>query len=829
MPGSSAVAFGTKRYRDIHDPRRPMFILTTLVYPVTLEALCVGTGLLIDRFCGRFVPAVLLPAIGAAGLIAVSQLTTYMPFTAPATPLVMAAIAASGILLEWRRLKAAVLRSRSWRWQLWLPAIVYGLALAPVLAFGQASFSAYNVLTDSAFHMMGADYLIRHGQDYTHLDLHNSYGLYLHSYYGTGYPSGADTLFGGSAFVLGVPLIWAFQPFNGFMLAIAAGPAWLLARRAGLAGRWAALAGLTATLTALVYAYELIGSVKEITGLPLILTLGALVVMHERWLPGPPRRVVPFALAAAAGVSVLGVGFGVWILASVVVLATVAAVEISARRNTLWRLSLLALAGIVVGALAALPTWTYTGASIRGAQGIATTSSPGDLTSPLKPVQVFGVWLSGLYTVPPTGVGAALSYVAIAVAAGAASFGVFHLWRSQEAALLGWIAALLALGGALLIYATTWIDAKTLMLSSPIVLLLAWGAVAALLQLGQAPLAGLLALILTAGVLGSDVMQYRATDLAPPTRYAELASLDGRFAGRGPTLFTDWDEYALYELRELDVGGPDFLYPPPALAGVAPIHSGPVDLDVIPPRKFLSYPLIITRVDPSASRPPDAYRLRWSGTYYQVWVRRPHAPAALAHLALARDRPARCHVIARAAAIALRHDAYLVAAVAPRIVPVDLGGASPRAAYQQGQLALASNPSVSVTFRVSRAGRWDLWLRGEIMPAVLVSVDGRRIATLADQLAGNDFNPDTIGPLRLTLGSGQHRLTFAPAGSVFSPGAVGEASVGRVFLTTPAGVRPGRLRVVRTTAWRSLCGGRYEWIEVVPHRAVRRPGEMKSV
>jgi hypothetical protein len=99
-----------------------MFILTTLVYPVTLEALCVGTGLLIDRFCGRFVPAVLLPAIGAAGLIAVSQLTTYMPFTAPATPFVMAAIAASGILLEWRRLKAAVLRSRSWRWQLWLPA-----------------------------------------------------------------------------------------------------------------------------------------------------------------------------------------------------------------------------------------------------------------------------------------------------------------------------------------------------------------------------------------------------------------------------------------------------------------------------------------------------------------------------------------------------------------------------------------------------------------------------------------------------------------------------------------------------------------------------------
>ena len=825
---ASAVAFGSKRYQDVPHPRRPMFILTTLVYPVMLEALCVGTGLLIDRFCGRFVPAVLLPAIGAAGLIAVSQLTTYSPSTAPATPFVVTVIAASGIVLEWRRLKAAVLRARSWRWQLWLPAIVYGLALAPVLAFGQTTFSAYNVLTDSAFHMMGADYLIRHGQDYAHLDLRNSYGLYLHSYYGTGYPSGADTLFGGSAFVLGIPLIWAFQPFNAFMLAIAAGPAWLLARRAGLAGGWAALAGLTATLTALVYAYELIGSVKEITGLPLILTLGALVVMHERWLPGPARRVVPFALAAAAGVSVLGVGFGAWILASVVVLATVAAVEIAARRNSLWRVFLLALAGIVVGAVAAWPTWTSTGASLRSTQAIASTRSPGDLTSPLKLVQVFGVWLSGIYTVAPTGVGAAMSYVAIGVTAAAALGGVIHLWGNREAALLGWITALLALAGALLVYATTWIDAKTLMLSSPIVLLLAWSAVAALLRWRQAPLAGLLALILTAGVLGSDVMQYRATGLAPPARYAELASLGGRFGGRGPTLFTDWDEYALYELRDLDIGGPDFLYAPPALDEVAPIHSAPVDLDVIPPRKFLSYRLIITRVNPADSPPPDAYRLRWSGAYYQVWARRPRAPAALAHIVLAGDSRVRCQTLARAARIALRHDAYLVAAVAPRILGVGLGGASPRAAYQLGHLDLASSPAVSVTFPVPRAGRWDLWLRGEIMPAVVVRVDGRRIAKLSDQLDGNDFNPDTIGPLRLRLGRGRHRLTFAAAGSVLSPGATGEATVGRIFLTTPAGARR-ELRVARASAWRSLCGGRYQWVEVVPRRAARRARERKSV
>ena len=56
------------------------------------------------------------------------------------------------------------------------------------------------------------------------------------------------------------------------------------------------------------------------------------------------------------------------------------------------------------------------------------------------------------------------------------------------------------------------------------------------------------------------------------TGFELLARLNTRFAGQGPTLFTDFDEYSLYVLRGLDVGGPDFVYPPPgaASAGTAP-------------------------------------------------------------------------------------------------------------------------------------------------------------------------------------------------------------------------------------------------------------------
>ena len=83
--------------------------------------------------------------------------------------------------------------------------------------------------------------------------------------------------------------------------------------------------------------------------------------------------------------------------------------------------------------------------------------------------------------------------------------------------------------------------------------------------------------------MASDALQYHAANLAPTARYQELASLNSRFAGRGPALFTDFDEWALYELRDLDVGGPDFVYPPPALAAAAGGYGDPVDLDRIAP------------------------------------------------------------------------------------------------------------------------------------------------------------------------------------------------------------------------------------------------------
>ncbi len=652
-----------------------MFLLTTLAYPCVLALLCIGAGLLVDRASGSFLPAALLPVLGAAALIAVSQLTTFAAPLAPATPYALAGVAALGLALGRRRLAAC---ARSWRrgaWQLAVPVAVYVVALAPVLAAGRPTFSSYQLLPDSAFHMMGADFLIRHGQDYAHLDLRNSYGEYIQGYYGTSYPSGGDTLFGGTAALLRLPFIWAFQPFNAFMLATGAGGAWVLAGALGLEGAWAALAALVVTVPAVVYGYELVASVKEIVALPMILALGALVVLHRRWLRGPPQGAIPFALVAAAGLSALGAAFGAWVLAAVVVVAVAAIREVAAGRQSARQLLLLSGVGALVLLLAGLPTWIDLRGSLQVAQAIGTTGNPGNLIGPLPAAEAFGTWISGSYRQVPLGAWHGVSYALGAIALLAGVLGIALLLRRRAYALAGWIGLTIAVGAGLMAYSTTWAEAKTLMLTSPIVMLIAWGGVAALHRSRRwiaAAVAPLLALALTLGVSMSDAMQYHGSDLAPTARYTELASLNARFAGRGPTLFPDFDEYALYELRDLDVGGPDFIWAPPALRNVAPHHGDVVNLDSVRLRAWLGYPLVVTRRNPSASRPPAAYRLLWQGAYYQVWGRRRGAPAALAHLGLSAAKPVRCTAVRRLAVLAERRHGALVAAASPGLIRISV-------------------------------------------------------------------------------------------------------------------------------------------------------------
>jgi hypothetical protein len=471
--------------------------------------------------------------------------------------------------------------------------------------------------------------------------------------------------------------------------------------------------------------------------------------------------------------------------------------------------------------LAAWPTWADLSGSVRVTQTIAGTSNPGNLQMPLRDAQLFGSWLRESYKTPPSGIYSTITYALIAVTLASCALGAVYLLRSRRFALVGWLALMLAVLAAVSRYATTWVDAKGLVITSPAVMLTAWAGIAALrsshrrVAFGAA--APLLALALVGGVLASDAAQYHGSNLAPTARYEELASINRRFAGRGPTLFTAFDEYALYGLRALDIGGPDFAYPPVGLGAVSPAHGDAVDLDSAPPAALLAYPLIVMRRDPTASPPPSAYQLLWQGIYYEVWGRRHGAPAAIAHVVLSGPVSRQCGRIRQLAALAVVDHAQLLAAPVPELIRISLAGASYPSnwGHEREGLVMSHPGRLEATFTTPRDGLWDVWLQGQIMPAVSVLVDGRKLASISGQLDGNSLVADTITPIPVRLPAGRHRISIARGGFRLAPGDGGAAVLDAVFLTS-AGVRAREeVRAAPDGSGSSLCGRPYYWLEIV--------------
>jgi hypothetical protein len=231
-----------------------------------------------------------------------------------------------------------------------------------------------------------------------------------------------------------------------------------------------------------------------------------------------------------------------------------------------------------------------------------------------------------------------------------------------------------------------------------------------------------------------------------------------------------------------------------------------------------AYPLIITRRDPSAARPPSAYALVWHGAYYEVWARRRRVPVALAVSELSGPRAKRCARAAALAGVAVRAHARLVWADEPQLVRVSFAGSVlPRGWGRSGQgVSMRGAGRVTLPFRLPGAGRWELWLQGQIMPAVGVAIDGHRIASVAAELGGNSVVPNTLTPLPVTLRSGRHVLAVTRGHFSLAPGNGGFANLYGAFLTPAGAAVEAPLESAPPDRWRSLCVRAREWVEVVP-------------
>lgn len=800
------------------------FLAVIVLFPLLFWLLSLGCGLLVERLTGASIPALLLPPLGFATLVVVSQFTTWWGPTAPLTPWVLLVLALLGLGLSrgplrgrWRN------RPRGWWWGPSAALATYLIVAAPEIVSLRLTFTGYLLDTTGAIQIAGAERLLHYAHDFsTGIP---AYGTTLAAYFGNGYPSGGHGVLASVGWLSGQDLIWLYSPFQALELSLTALVLAFLARRTGLPRPAAAITGTIASVPALVYAYALMGSIKEITAMPVLLLMGALVVYaRELRAGGGLRAVLPFAISAAAALGAIGIAASPWV-ALFGLAALLAAVGLVTSRRDAWRL-VLGGATLAAGtALAALPTVAQLSSTLKLAEAVSgsdvqAASDPGNLLRPLKFIQTLGVWLGESHRVEPRYLNQ--TYVLMGVVLICIALGVVWLLRRRAWAVIVFVAGSLIVWAFLHHHGTTWTDAKLLMLLSPVVVFVAlvgaFGVMRTRVFEGLVLVAALLI-----GVLGSDALLYHGTNLAPTARYTELDTIGARFAGQGPTLAPDFDEYDLYLLRKMGVDIPGVAYSGPFtfVGGTTKLYGKSYDLDAMALASVERFHMIVMRRSPAWSRPPSNFTLVWSGRFYTVWRR--DGPSPLSHIPLGEGfTPSAvppCREVRSIAGQAERAGAQITFAQRPLDVSVNLAVAahSPTVVVSSDlegrpQLGFGGPARVETSFRVDNAGSYEVWLGGDVDRPLHVFVDGQQVGAPSEQ-SGDDGNVIDVGRVRLT--AGKHLVTLLRYGGDLLPDDIGSTVIdGIVLEPVGGGAESETVRSVAPSAWQSLCGQSLDWIEL---------------
>ncbi|MDX6671647.1 MAG: hypothetical protein QOI91_2010, partial [Solirubrobacteraceae bacterium] len=537
----------------------------------------------------------------------------------------------------------------------------------------------------------------------------------------------------------------------------------------------------------------------------------------ERLRPGLVAVLVICLAPMIAVFSAAGALYGATLGVAVAV-----AIALSPRRPS--RAAVLRCVGLgaAVVVLAALPnlgdaiSFGDYARKVFAGEGGESTAFLGQLLRPLPTAQAAGVWLSEDYRGPVEEGLKTTQGVLIAVMIALAAFGLAVELRRRRLAvglLLG-ATGLTALIGSVAL--NPYANAKFLVLLSPAVVLMAavgvW-AIARRVPLLAVPL-GAAAL---AGVAWSDAIAYHQVRLAPTARMERLeraASYAERY-GAGLWLFNEWEEYAKYFMRGVRINA--------ATESVSPrtvrlIRPGPIfgqyfDLD----QQLLSYvesfPGIVVRRSPVASRPPSNFRRVYANAFYELWRRT--GPAPREHLPLQGSvLPSAVPDCRQVLALARRAGrGRLIAARPPETAVLDPSHAKRSPAWVPDQSAPGTltpiTPGEATGPVRTDGGRYVAWLRGSFGRPVEILVDGRRVGDASG--IGTPGQLARVG--QIVLSAGPHRALIRRGGGTLEPGSGVHGNIGPLVLVRAELER--LVTVAPAKAARDLCGRPWDWIELV--------------
>ncbi len=799
------------------------YLITVLVPPLVLWALALGCGLALERLVGglRLPNALLLPLGLCVSLVLIFPGYAAGAGDGFAIPLFVL-VALAGLIFARGGLRARI--NPGWPGLAGLAA--YVLYMLPVIAYGHWTWSGYDFVNDSGFEMLLAEHIQSYGTALGHIP-QSTAREFLKEYIATGYPLGSQALLGTLGGLAGTAVPILYQGYIAGLAAFAAVALATITTRI-LTPRRAACAGFVALAANLTYQYALQGGIKE-TGLLATVCAAVALARQAIVLARPYAGAVLLAVAAAAALTMYN-AVAVPYLGALLLFTFLGAILVNRRwRPREWRvlgwIGPLA-AGLGLTALLAIPslitfqTFFQTAQVGQGSTGVGATQY-GQLLRILPLSQISGVWLAGEYRLPVIPEPAAiLTLLATVVLFALLVPGVLWGLRKRET---GPLLLLGTMGLVLLVVfprASPYAQGKLLAIASPAVVLVALAALGGVRGRLQ-PLALLLGGSLSLAVLASDLLAYGYDRVAPTKQVEAIEATAARFRGEGPVLWNEFQEYAKVFGRATHVYSPfEALTPQQVVLRVPQYfygHDFDLDQETLP---FVeTYPIIVMRRSPAASRPPANYRLVYENAYYEAW-RRESSPVVLRHLPEQQTYSATATVACPALRGLVRGapaGSELVVAREPRLYWYEPLYAADRpfgwglVPGQPGAIVANTPGHAAGTLKVPASGRYAVWVQGDFPRAIQVYVDGRRVGSVSGSNTPNQW----LRAASLHLRAGPHhvRVVKEAGRRHFGPGEWGIGTVGAVALK-PEGSGE-RLATVPLSRWSSLCGTEADWVELV--------------
>jgi hypothetical protein len=792
--------------------------------PIAVWITALGLGLLVERVARvRLANALLIPLGYCVAVVVCLGVYTTGAGDPVVLPLLCVLVLA-GFASQWGRLRSRLNPG----WPALAALAAYLLFDASVIGTGHWTFTGYHLQDDTAYEMLLVEHLKVYG---THLGAlpPSTARSYIASFLSTGYPLGTQSYLAALSGLVHTEVAVIWQGYLSSLAAVGAMAAATLSGRT-LDRRLGALVGFMAMSAALTYQYALQGSIKEVGVTVAVLCALALMRFAILELRGPGATAIcaiPLA-ATLATYNAAGLPYAAALAGS-----GVAAILLVHRRAPSRAWVGPAAVGVAVFAVCALPVANTILTFLRVASALYTgphaAALPlGQLLRPLPLSESVGVWLAGDYRVMVApGLAGNLEVAATVAILALLLPGVGLMLRRREP---GGLMGLLSVGLVLLIVypkAIPYAQGKLLAIGSPVIVVGAAQGLAALRARRLVPLAALLGGALGVGVLASDVLAYHHDPVAPTGRLLALRQVGAHLRGdRGPVLASEFEEFAKYFTFPARVYAGTEYPTPENVALIAPegIYDQSFDLDQEQLAFVESFPTLLVRRSPAASRPPANYRRAYENGFYEIWRRTP-LPHVLAHLPLQRlyhpDAPVGCAALGamvRGAPPASR----LIVAQSPASVGYEVLHATVRSpgwiSYPNADTPDAVTPltpgSAGKVVTVARTGNYRVWVQGTFPRALRVTLDGRTIGVVA----GENSPDEWLEGGAVHVSAGRHALDLFRGGGDLAPGDGGtEANEGKGEIGYVALVaeEPERLRTLAPGAWHTLCGRLADWVELV--------------